>query len=72
MPCFGQARESLNKYFEKLEGSKLHQPLQIQTDHEVKISPYDAILNTKTHFTGFNQLVKKGQPPVLFSPFAGT
>ena len=72
MPCFSQSRESLSKYFEKLEGTTLHQPLQIRTDRVVMTSPYDAILNTKTHFTGFMQLVKKGKPPVLFSPFAGT
>ena len=65
-------RESLSKYFEKLEGTTLHQPLQIWTDRVVMTSPYDAILNTKTHFTGFMQLVKKGKPPVLFPPFAGT
>ena len=72
MPCFNKARDCLSKYFEKLEGPRLHQLLQIQTDHEVKISPYDAILNAKTHWLGFMVLVKKGKPPVQFSRFEGT
>ena len=69
IPCFEKAQKCLAQYLGKLEGTRLHQPLQIDSDIEVKISPYDAILKARTHLLGFNVLLKKGRPPEQFAPF---